>query len=294
MLPGPLRAPATLSPNGGLMAEFPYFAFWVEKFSTDTNHLSDAECGLYLRLLMLMWNTTGCRVPNDNIWLARKLGRSVEVIENTLRPLMREFCEVHRAWVYQKRLSKELQYLIKQSEKNSKNAKSRWNKENDVCNRNAPTPTPTPILDIYRGDADCSRTKKPPHAPTQAPARGQPRKEAKRSPRSPMPEAWQPTPAGLQYATDAGIPSARFPYLIKRCRDYHIRNGTMIAGERGLAATWRTWCDNEVRFTAEKNGETLDLEPSPNEIYKNLRTEEEKRAFMDEHMRKFREANHVG
>jgi hypothetical protein len=160
------------------------------------------------------------------------------------------------------------------------------------CERNATTPTSTPTIDIE--DADRSRTKKPPHAPIEKAARGQSRKEAKRSPRAPMPEAWQPTQAGLQYATDAGIPSARFPYLIKRCRDYHIRNGTMIAGERGLAATWRTWCDNEVRFTKERNGEMLDLEPSPNEIYKNLRTEEEKRAFMDEHMRKFREANHVG
>lgn len=66
-----------------------------------------------------------------------------------------------------------------------------------------------------------------------------------------MPEGWHPDVTGMAYAAERGFVGDDVEGMIRKCRDRHIRVGTKIAGDRGLAATWRTWVDNEVRFRAE-------------------------------------------
>ena len=75
---------------------------------------------------------------------------------------------------------------------------------------------------------------------------------AKRKKRIPMPENWQPTDEGIEFAENLGFSVAKTAVMIQACRDYHLKHGTLIAGQIGLAATWRTWCNNEVKFTAER------------------------------------------
>lgn len=69
-----------------------------------------------------------------------------------------------------------------------------------------------------------------------------------------MPQDWRPDDVGLAYAAERGFVGDDVETMITRCRDRHIRAGTLIAGELGLAATWRTWCDLEVKFRAERRG----------------------------------------
>jgi uncharacterized protein YdaU (DUF1376 family) len=262
------------------MAEFPSLPLWTDAFIGDTEHLTHAEAGLYLRILMLMWRSPRCRIPDDDGWLERRLKTPIADV----RLIIKEFCQCERnasdAWVTQKRLQKEWNYVQSKRAKNKAAADIRWNRSGNgdtdamqtQYERNAPTPTPTPTPLRGRGShADSDSETKPTHAPTRKAAKRQPTKQArqaKQAPRIPMPDTWAPSEAGLQYATDAGIARASFPYLIKRCRDYHIRNGTMIAGERGLAATWRTWCDHEVKFTAEKNGTDVVEDSVPHRGYR--------------------------
>ena len=148
------------------MAEFPALPLWTDAWIADTNHLTRAERGMYHDLLVLMWRTPSCSVPNDMEWLTKHLRLSLDEIV-ALKSLIKEFCHfdangmevayarempVASERLYQKRLSKEWAYLKEQSKRQSQNAKSRWKKEKIVCQTDAngmevayaPTPTPTP------------------------------------------------------------------------------------------------------------------------------------------------------
>ncbi len=48
------------------MADFPALPLFTDAYLADCSHLSDAEHGRYLRLLMLVWLSPECRVPNDD------------------------------------------------------------------------------------------------------------------------------------------------------------------------------------------------------------------------------------
>ena len=54
-----------------VVAEFPALPLWTDAYLADTTHLTYAESGMYLAILMHMWRCPGCRIPNDQEWLAR-------------------------------------------------------------------------------------------------------------------------------------------------------------------------------------------------------------------------------
>lgn len=136
------------------MAEFPALPLWTDAYLADTSHLTDAERGRYDLMLVQLWRMPEVRFPNDDLWLARKFGRSEEDIQQLFRPLLKEFFKSTGNWLTQKRLSRERAYVQAQSEKQRARAKARWNKDNDESrgnatagnaqSGNAPTPTPTP------------------------------------------------------------------------------------------------------------------------------------------------------
>lgn len=131
------------------MAEFPALPLWTDALVADTNHLGDDEFGRYMRLLILIWRSPECRIPNDKAWVEKRLTPAVW-------PIIEEFCQRDGNWITQKRLLREWQYVKKMSQKNSEAAKSRWRNKKPPSERivlaskshrsgNAPTPTPTPI-----------------------------------------------------------------------------------------------------------------------------------------------------
>jgi uncharacterized protein YdaU (DUF1376 family) len=119
------RQPFTL--EGGTVPQYPYLPLFVTDYRSKTDHLTDAEHGIYLQLLMLMWQSPDCQIPDDDEWIARRFRRDVDAVRTHMRPLMREFCIVHKGWVTQKAKSK----------RNSASAKSRWNKDKDQSERNS-------------------------------------------------------------------------------------------------------------------------------------------------------------
>src|SRR5262245_39283105 len=54
-----------------------------------------------------MWRTPGCRVPNDETWLAEHLYLTADEACDLLRPVIREFCQSDGNWITQKRLRRE-------------------------------------------------------------------------------------------------------------------------------------------------------------------------------------------
>lgn len=67
-----------------------------------------------------------------------------------------------------------------------------------------------------------------------------------------MEESWEPDAKGILFARGLGFNDSKIRQLAVACRDYHLKHGTLIAGSIGLAATWRTWCNNEVKFSEER------------------------------------------
>lgn len=134
------------------MAEFAALPLFTDAIIADAGYLTDQKFGAYMRLLMLTWRTPGCRIPNDDVWIAERLARPVEEVVAIHRPIINEFFSSNGNYLFQKRLFKEFKYLTSRSKKQSERAKSRWDKEKDVCrgstaSGNAPHPTPpTPTI----------------------------------------------------------------------------------------------------------------------------------------------------
>src|SRR5579872_836882 len=141
------------------MADFAALPLFTDAYLADTAHLTDAEHGCYLRILMLMWRSPGCRLPDDDKWLSRKLSKSCEDIISHVRPLMREFCESDGNWVTQKRLQKEWLYVQRAVKQRTDSAKSRLSKEKNssigyarnktpAVRSHVPSPSPSPTIPV--------------------------------------------------------------------------------------------------------------------------------------------------
>jgi len=211
------------------MAEFPALPLWTDAFMADTGHLSDAEVGLYARILMTMWRLPNCRLPNDDTWLAKRFGKTTAEVETQIRPLIREFCHNDGNWIIQKRLMREKTYVSKKWHKRSEMAKAFWEKKKAASVRNAPTPTPTPIEER---DAIASPKKKD-HA----------HDGSKRGTR--LPADWQPDPEGIVFCLERGVDPN---HALAEFRDYW----TALPGAKGTKLDWQATFRNRVRQLAEK------------------------------------------
>jgi len=131
------------------MALFPSLPLYTDAIVADCVHLSDAEFGLYMRILIQTWRNPGCRIPADSIWLARKFQRDYET---AILPILEEFFSSTGNWWSQKRLSEQFNYVEDKRKKQTVRANTRWNKEKDLFHGNAGkhaggnAPKPKPIL----------------------------------------------------------------------------------------------------------------------------------------------------
>jgi uncharacterized protein YdaU (DUF1376 family) len=128
------------------MANFPALPLWTDAYLADTLHLTAEQHGFYLLLLMVMWRTPNCSVPNCDKFLKDTLHIDDDKLAAIVRPLILEFCKTNGNWIYQKRLKREKNHVRQTAKNRSVSAKLRWhnNKKSTV----AYAPTPTPIKDI--------------------------------------------------------------------------------------------------------------------------------------------------
>lgn len=139
------------------MAQFPGLTIWTDAWVADTDHLTCEEEGIYFRLVRVMWRAPGCRVPNDDQWLAKHMRMTLNEVTEKVRPIVTQFCQTDGNWIFQKRLKREFVRRFEFSAAQSVRAKSRWRKKKDICpddaangstqtdatNGNPPYPTPT-------------------------------------------------------------------------------------------------------------------------------------------------------
>lgn len=100
--------------------------FWFGNYMGDANHLTLAEHGAYLMLLILAWDNPTCSLPNDPAWLKRKMRISDEEFDQNVRPVIDEFWTLEDHRIYQKRQRKEWESAVHNSEMGKKAANRRW------------------------------------------------------------------------------------------------------------------------------------------------------------------------
>ena len=86
------------------MTALPHMALYISDFKSATRHLSLAERGIYMDLLMLCWETPGCKLPNDIQWIKRHMvGVSEEEWTAAAEPVLQEFFTTTKKHIFQKR-----------------------------------------------------------------------------------------------------------------------------------------------------------------------------------------------
>lgn len=112
------------------MAEFPALPLWTDAYLGDTTHLTTIEHGAYLLLLMSMWRSTDCALPDDDRLLAR-YARLTPAQWRRIKPVIMPFFRVAEGRVTQGRLTDERNVVRQHSKLQSNKAKRRWLKTND-------------------------------------------------------------------------------------------------------------------------------------------------------------------
>jgi uncharacterized protein YdaU (DUF1376 family) len=135
------------------MAQFPALPLFTDAYMADTRHLTAAQHGAYLLLLMTAWRMPDCKLPDDDKFLARCVAMDLRSWKAN-RDIVMSFWkrDSEQKW-YQARLLDERKYVEDKRSKNVKAAKARWLNNKDStdadampksCLSDAPTPTPTP------------------------------------------------------------------------------------------------------------------------------------------------------
>lgn len=128
------------------MAKFPALPLFTDAIMADCYHLSHEEFGLYLRILIMMWRSPECRIPADAEWLEKRFNRPI----TDIGIILAEFCNCDGNFWTQGRLVDEMEWVKRNTKRQSVRAKSRWTKDKDTCHGNAAThasgnaPYPTP------------------------------------------------------------------------------------------------------------------------------------------------------
>lgn len=109
---------------------------WVDRFQTDTQHLSADEVGAYFLLLMAMWSRETCDFPNDDKRLARVCRVSLRLWKSRIEAAIRPFLTTDGEVVFQKRLRKEAAFSERavkaQSDRKVSEKSAKPLKDNDV------------------------------------------------------------------------------------------------------------------------------------------------------------------
>ena len=107
------------------MADFPAMPLFTDAYIADTQHLTNEEHGIYLRLLMFAWRTQDCALPNDDKRLATMVGLSVGRWTK-IKPTILEFFTEDHGKLIQKKQKKVREKVKKQTSQKQKAANARW------------------------------------------------------------------------------------------------------------------------------------------------------------------------
>tara|TARA_R110002153_G_scaffold116490_1_gene260158 strand:+ start:238 stop:1089 length:852 start_codon:yes stop_codon:yes gene_type:complete len=219
------------------MAEFPSLPLFTDAYLADTDHLTFEEHGIYLRLLMMIWRNPECRIPNDHEWICRRFRVDKTFFDEKVKPIMEEYLDNTGNWISKRRLQREYKWVKEKSKKNRASAKSRWNKDKGVSDRNAPIPIPI-VSKKEDTKVSSKENKKPP-------------KKQTRNTGSKLPADWQLNDADYQFAMNE-IGEQNVEKELACFKDYWSAKPGAGGRKSDWSATWRNWCRRSQDFGGGK------------------------------------------
>jgi uncharacterized protein YdaU (DUF1376 family) len=207
-----------------------WMPLYIGDYLADTMHLSGAEHGAYLLLLMHSWRT-GPLPDNDRALAA--IARTEPAAWRRMASSIRAFFEATPAGLISPRLEREREAAAANAERRaaaaSKAAAARWQSD---AHRNAPRMR------------DAMRDECPPPSPSPVEEEPPSQPSAVRSPRgSRLPPDWQPDDDLAAFASANGLDVQR---VAAQFRDYWHAKAGKDAVKLDWPATWRGWCRREA------------------------------------------------
>jgi uncharacterized protein YdaU (DUF1376 family) len=202
-----------------------YYQHHIGDFIRDTARLTDSQCMAYLRMIWIYYETEE-PLECDASAIAFKIGANASDVHQ----LLKHFFFQHDGKWHNSRCDKEILEFRSKSDKAKKSANARWSNANAMrthSERNANEP----VLDANQEPVTSIST-------TTVVDNG--KKPAKRQ--SQMPDDFYPNETGLRYASERGIAVAE---ELQSLRNWAESKRVVRADWQ---ATWRTWCDNAVKF----------------------------------------------
>jgi len=224
-----------------------YWKLHIGDWMRGTAHLSDAERGLYMVLLLRYYDTES-PLPADKQSVCRiACARNASAVQSVCSILDEFFTLSEDGW-HNKRADAEIAEYRSKKGKAKNSADARWakeraNSENSVSEGNA---------DVMRthseGNANhkpLTTNHKPPtkdqeHVGAVAPVANAPKQSSEKGTRLPI--GWLLPSDWVIDATDVGIPSGAVQIESDKFRDYWIAKAGSQAVKRDWRATWRNWC----------------------------------------------------
>lgn len=113
------------------MAQFPALPIWTDALLGDTQHLSTAEFGAYVLLLIIAWRDPDCSLPDDDKVLAR-LTRSANNWHRIRESVMRFWTHESDGRYRQKRLTQERLRVLKSYSRKASNLRKNHKTDSTV------------------------------------------------------------------------------------------------------------------------------------------------------------------
>lgn len=209
--------------------KLPFFPFYPKDYVVDTGHLSLAEHGAYLQLMIHCWSSEGCQIPADQTWIMKRLGCSAKEYEDSVAPILREFFLISDdgKHLINKRLFHEYEKAVRMYQRrqagaavtNRKKAKLLENKSSDAqrtLSARSPGGDNITSHDTTSHDTPFGRENAS-HSPATEASKG----KAYRRP-DPIPADWKP----------------RDELVTELCGKYNVRRGVIL----DEADAFRNWC----------------------------------------------------
>ncbi len=248
------------------MADLPYMPYYVDDFEAATAHLTIEEDGAYNRLLRLCWRTSGCSLPDDPEWIARRMRVDLETYHRVIEPIIDEFFRRQKGRVFQKRQTAEWVRAIETSDKRAAAGKKGGRPRN---------PLKTKEVDKSREKAG----RKPGLSNQNHIHKEKKEKKTLQKKGSRLSENWTLPRAWGQWALDQQIAENEVRDQAARFRDYWIG----VPGQKGIKldwlATWRNWMRNSgSRRSGYVNGAHPEPEYASDHIAAEIRAKREAKA----------------
>jgi len=126
------------------VAEFPSLPLFTDAYIADTQHLTNEEHGVYLRLLMFAWRSPHCALPSDDKRLALMVGVTPKKWAS-LKVTVLDFWTATDAGLQQDRLTFERQRVTVLMDQKSAAGKASARAKSRKTNKPAPTDVTTSV-----------------------------------------------------------------------------------------------------------------------------------------------------